>query len=405
MILSRRCQERIGSNVREPLYHVGKRALRAALNMTTQFTKRDLVSLPNDDATIHPHRRYRADPLSLRSSIFIVTVVLILGTLTLIIMRKTSRQGNDRTSDHRQVVCAALGIACLCWALVGTVSLHKAVCTNESIGFFAFTNYLSYASNILVAWTAATYFLHRSLRRPSPPPQPALPTRYDYQITHHHSAGPETFTWQASTYVRHDPSSSQYPTTLRRSIQEGESDAASTEQHRPSWHRFNSSTSTLVNPYAGPNPSRVSISCESANEKHEGLIELETTNDSKTFFDPDTGKFIHLTPWRSGADSSSHDQTTKGAQEGSVKRAIAKMFPGGVALAGGKRIGEAVKTTTNEAAGGGAEEKKPSVGWGKTTALDEGSKEGERTRKGYTVGDAIGGHVAGDSGGAWPQMA
>ncbi len=171
------------------------------------------------------------------------------------------------------------------------------------------------------------------------------PARFDYQITRHHESGPEVITGQAAKFIRHSPDEDQYPGELRRSIQLGEADGDADD--RSAWQPYNSSTDTLVNPWAGHNPSKVSITNHPEDEKHEGLIELETAGDNKTFFDPETGEFIHITPWKSTQDD---DTSVKADDRGSVKRAIGKMFPGGMALGGGKAVGDAVKDKTEEVA-------------------------------------------------------
>lgn len=205
------------------------------------------------------------------------------------------------------------------------------------------------------------------------------PARFDYQITRHHKDGPQTVTWQAASFVRHKPDEDQYPRELRRSIQEGDSDTGA--EYKNKWQRFNSSCDTLVNPQTGPNPSRVSIASQSADEKHEGLIELETTGDNKTFFDPDTGEFIHLTPWKSTYD----EHSVNGGDKGSVKRAVAKMFPGGVAWAAGKEVGEAVRS--------------------KTTSVEQRGGDGMHRRVPPQAGDCITGEVTHEAPSGRPQIA
>ncbi len=141
------------------------------------------------------------------------------------------------------------------------------------------------------------------------------PARFDYQIIRHHESGPEVLTGQAARFIRHRPDEDQYPGELRRSIQLGEADGDADD--RSAWQPYNSSMDILVNPWAGHNPSKVSITNHAEDEKHEGLIELETAGDNKTFFDPETGEFIHITPWKSTQDD---DNSVKADDKGSVKR-------------------------------------------------------------------------------------
>ena len=70
-------------------------------------------------------------------------------------------------------------------------------------------------------------------------------------------------------------------------------------------------------------------------ETYENLIELEPEGPNKTFFDPETGDFIHLIPWKS-TDDKVHGPKPDG--KGSIKRAFAQMTHGATVSAGGKNI-------------------------------------------------------------------
>ena len=70
-------------------------------------------------------------------------------------------------------------------------------------------------------------------------------------------------------------------------------------------------------------------------EAYDSLIELPSKKDTKIFFEPNTGAYIHLTPWKSQAD----DEEEGEVQEGDTKGAIAKMGSGAVAFAAGKMVG------------------------------------------------------------------
>lgn len=207
-----------------------------------------------------------------------------------------------------------------------------------------FINIYSWAAGFVAAVLLGCLVLMVIRRRTQAAEVFTSPARYDYQITRHHESGPETVTGQATRFIRHRPDEDQYPGELRRSIQLGEAEGDTDD--RSAWRPYNSSTDTLVNPWAGRNPSKVSITNHAADEEHEGLIELETTGDNKTFFDPETGEFIHITPWKSTQDI--NDDTVNGDDKGSVKRAVGKMFPGGMALAAGKEVGAAVKSKSEE---------------------------------------------------------
>ncbi len=107
----------------------------------------------------------------------------------------------------------------------------------------------------------------------------------------------------------------------------------------------NTSAETLVAPWKDlRKPSNVSVLDKSANEKHEGLIELEVAGKTKAFFKPSTGEFIHLKPWKSthhsGSDSDSDERRfkAKAEEKGSVYRVLGQMFTGGVSWAAGKKV-------------------------------------------------------------------
>ena len=203
----------------------------------------------------------------------------------------------------------------------------------------------SYPLAILFALTVILGGLvcHLAWRRSQPSEVFVSPARFEYQITRHHERGPETTRGQATRIIRHRPDEDEYPGELRRSIQLGEAGGDSADKSL--WQPYNSSTDTLVNPWPGKNPSKVSITNHAEDEHHEGLIELETTGGNKTFFDQDTGEFIHITPWHAPPDDLN---PVEGDKRGSVKRAIAKMFSGGTALGAGKVVGDAVKTKVDE---------------------------------------------------------
>lgn len=73
-------------------------------------------------------------------------------------------------------------------------------------------------------------------------------------------------------------------------------------------------------------------------EAYDSLIELPSKKDTKIFFEPNTGAYIRLTPWKSQADDEENDDV----QPGDTKGAIAKMGSGAVAFAAGKMVGEQI---------------------------------------------------------------
>lgn len=214
------------------------------------------------------------------------------------------------------------------------------------------------------------------------------PARFDYQITRHHESGPEVVTGQATRFLRHRPDEDQYPGELRRSIELGEVEGDT--EDRSAWYRYDSSMDTLVNPWAGRNPSKVSITNPSGDEKHEGLIELETTGGNKTFFDPETGEFIHITPWKSTQDG--NDGSVNGDDKGSVNRAVPKIFSGAFALAAGKQVDAAVKTKSEETTKGTAVER-----WG--------GEMMQRRHRPHQAGDCVTGGATNETPSGRPQIA
>ncbi len=174
--------------------------------------------------------------------------------------------------------------------------------------------------------------------------------RNDVLVTRRHGKGTETVTGQGVRVIKHNSDHNHYPNHLRRRIQSLQVEDKNIHDEVAAWQPINSSSDTLVNPLTGPNPSKVSITDRSTNEKHEGLIELDTTGDNKTFFEPETGEFIHLTPWRSphkDDDESNDDHSSKATTKGDIRRAIPRMAIGLAAWAGGKDVDDLVEKITD----------------------------------------------------------
>lgn len=112
------------------------------------------------------------------------------------------------------------------------------------------------------------------------------------------------------------------------------------------WHLSNNtSAETLVAPCRDlSKPSNVSVVDKSANEKHEGIIELEVAGKTKGFFKPSTGDFIHLTHWQSTHDASSDSDfderrlKAKAEEKRSVHRVLGQILTGGISWTAGKRM-------------------------------------------------------------------
>lgn len=178
------------------------------------------------------------------------------------------------------------------------------------------------------------------------------PARSDVQVTRHNQGGTETITGQSVKIKKQNPEDYQYAGQLRQRIRNVQNQNENDSKDDAAWQPYNSSTDTLVNPLTGSNPSKVSIINDSADEEHKGLIELETTGGNKAFFDPETGEFVHLTPWKSthsDGEGSDDNHSLKADDRGSIKSALAHMATGGAAWAGGKEVDDMLKMKIREA--------------------------------------------------------
>lgn len=163
------------------------------------------------------------------------------------------------------------------------------------------------------------------------------------QITHHDDSGSQTVSGQGRI-IKEKPEEDQLA-HIERHIhrsQDHDQDLGYDAEWRLS---NNTSAETLVAPWRDlRKPSNVSVVDESANEKHEGLIELEVAGKTRAFFKPSTGEFLHLKPWKSthdaGSDSDSDERRLKAKAEekGSVHRVLGQMLIGGTSWAAGKRV-------------------------------------------------------------------
>ena len=173
--------------------------------------------------------------------------------------------------------------------------------------------------------------------------------RNDVLVTRAKGKETETVAEQDVRVVKHNADHDHYPGQIRRRFQllQAEDDKGTGEV--ATWQTINSSFSssseTLAGSLTGSDPRKVSITDRSANETHEGLIELKTTGDNKTYFDPETGEFIHLTPWKSthkDDDESKDSHSGNAATKKDTARAIARMATGIGAYAGGKGVDDAL---------------------------------------------------------------
>ena len=173
--------------------------------------------------------------------------------------------------------------------------------------------------------------------------------RTDVLVTRAKGKETETVAEQDVRVVKHNADHDHYPGHLRRRFQPPQAEDDKGASKVATWQTINSSISssseTLVDPLTGSDPRKVSITDRSANETHEGLIELETKGDNKTYFDPKTGEFIHLTPWKSpdkDDDESKDNHSGKAATKKDTTRAFARMATGLGAWAGGKDVDDAL---------------------------------------------------------------
>lgn len=166
----------------------------------------------------------------------------------------------------------------------------------------------------------------------------ASPVRSDWQFTRHHQEGPETVSGEGYRMIRCNPEDDHPLGQLRQGIRSSQPNAVENPTGEPIWKSHNISEDTLVGPWKDTKwgTSKVSLTNDASDEKHENLIELETEGPNKTFFDPETGEFIHLTPWKSTGDEEVHG--LRPDSKGSTKRALAQMTIGATGWAGGKNI-------------------------------------------------------------------
>lgn len=164
------------------------------------------------------------------------------------------------------------------------------------------------------------------------------PVRSDWQFTRHHQEGPETVSGEGYRMIRRNPEDGHPLGQLREHIRSSQPNAVENPTGEPMWRSHNHSDETLVGPWRDTkwSTSKVSLMNDQSDETHRNLIELETEGPNKTFFDPETGEFIHLTPWKSAGDDEVHG--LRPDSKGSIKRAFAQMTLGATGWAGGKNI-------------------------------------------------------------------
>ena len=185
-------------------------------------------------------------------------------------------------------------------------------------------------------------FARRRLRDGEPVQSPA---RNEVLVTLYNEQGTETVAGQDVRVIKHNPDDNHDPGHLRRRIRSLQPEDENSPDEVTAWQAINSSSDTLVNPLTGSNPSKVSITDRPANEKYEGIIELETTGDNKTSFEPETDKIIHLPLWKipnKNDNKKNSVHSGKTATKGNTMRVFARMATALSALAGGPEVDNAI---------------------------------------------------------------
>ena len=164
------------------------------------------------------------------------------------------------------------------------------------------------------------------------------PARSEWQYKRHHEEGAETISEETYRMIKRNPEDDHPLGQLRDRIRKSQPNAVENPTGEPTWQSHNTSEETLIGPWRGTKwgKSMVSLTNDTSDERHENLIELETEGPNKTFFDAETGEFLHLTPWKSTGDEEVHG--LKPDNKGSIRRAFAIMTLGGTGWAGGKSI-------------------------------------------------------------------
>ena len=129
----------------------------------------------------------------------------------------------------------------------------------------------------------------------------ASPTRDEhptFQFTRHHDDGPEIIVGQGEVIKQH-PEDENYPGELRRrlrsSVDAGDRDSQDSGRlEKRSFSIHDTSTETLVASTTDSRAPSVSLQDHSADEVHEGLIELDWNGHRKAFFKPSTGEFFRI---------------------------------------------------------------------------------------------------------------
>ena len=164
------------------------------------------------------------------------------------------------------------------------------------------------------------------------------PVRSDWQVKRSQQEGPEAVGEEGYRIIRTSPEDNHPLHQLGQRIRNSQPNAVENPTGELIWQSHNASEDTLADPWKDTKwgTSKVSLTNNASDEEHENLIELKTEGPNKTFFDPETGEFIHLTPWKSTGDEEIHGLHPN--DKGSTERALVQMTLGGTGWAGGKNI-------------------------------------------------------------------
>ena len=130
---------------------------------------------------------------------------------------------------------------------------------------------------------------------------------------------------------------------INNSLSSESSDTSERRTSNFSWRSLPSSTSSMSS-LGGEE--RKSSTNETKEESYESVIELPTKTKTKVFFHPETGKFIHLSPWKSQGNTKGNEDSK--VEKGDTKEALAQMGAGAVTLATGKTIADAIIEALDE---------------------------------------------------------
>ena len=161
--------------------------------------------------------------------------------------------------------------------------------------------------------------------------------RSEWQVMRLHQENLEVDSGEGYRMIRRNPDENHPLGQLRQQIRRSQPNAVEDPTGESVTDSRNNSEVTLA-PWENTEwgTSKVLLTNGTSDEKHQNLIELRIKGPNKTFFDPETGEFIHLTPWKSTGDEEVHGLKPDG--KGSIKHAFVKMTLGASGWAGGKSI-------------------------------------------------------------------